>query len=82
MCRKAGVSSQTQNKSADRGEFFDVEKRLSKNHKNALNHHELTTKNHQKTLWKTQTPTKNARRTEENRFNGRLKKILRNKPKN
>ncbi|MGD0444256.1 MAG: hypothetical protein ABSA39_09995 [Edaphobacter sp.] len=38
------MSNQTKNKSANRGAFFNAEKRPSRNRENAPNHHELTTK--------------------------------------
>jgi len=42
--KRAGLSNQTKNKSANRGAFFNAEKRPSRNRENAPNHHELTTK--------------------------------------
>jgi hypothetical protein len=46
----------TKNKLAGRGAFFDAEKCPSKNHKNALNHHELTTKKPSKTTMENADP--------------------------
>jgi hypothetical protein len=56
---------ETKNKFCKSCEFFDAEKHPSKNRKNALDHRELTTKKPSKPLWKSQTPMKNARKTEE-----------------
>jgi hypothetical protein len=50
--------------------FSTLKKQPSKNHKNALSNHKFTTKKPSKPLWKTQTPTKDARKTEENGSTG------------